>query len=197
MTLLLLTLLVSYLVGAIPFGYLVARWRGVDIFQQGSGNIGATNVARVLGWREGVLTLLGDVLKGFLPVLLAMYFGLEPWEISWVGLASFLGHLYPVFLKFKGGKGVATALGILLAVAPAGTLILASVFALVATTSRAVSLASLIAAVLAPLVLWLLWYPLPFVGLSFVLALLIVIRHRENIQRLLAGVEPKFKINSQ
>ena len=136
-------------------------------------------------------------MKGFLPVLLSWYFGFEPWAIFGVGLASFLGHLYPVFLKFKGGKGVATALGILLAVAPAAMVILASVFVLVAIISRAVSLASLIAAVLTPLVLWLLRYPLPFVGLSFVLALLIVVRHRENIHRLLAGVEPKFKINSQ
>jgi glycerol-3-phosphate acyltransferase PlsY len=187
----------AYLCGSVPVGFLLASLTGVDIRRRGSGNIGATNVARVVGWREGVLTLLGDVLKGFLPVLLSLYFGFDPWAIFWIGLASFLGHLYPVFLKFKGGKGVATALGILLAVAPAAAVILASVFALVATTSRAVSLASLIAAVLAPLVLWFLWYPLPFVGLSFVLALLIVVRHRENIQRLLAGVEPKFKINSQ
>ena len=187
----------AYLCGSVPVGFLLASLAGIDIRRRGSGNIGATNVARVVGWREGVLTLLGDVLKGFLPVLLSWYFGFEPWAIFWVGLASFLGHLYPVFLKFKGGKGVATALGILLAVAPAAMAILASVFVLVALISRAVSLASLIAAVLAPLVLWLLRYPLPFVSLSFVLALLIVVRHRENIQRLLAGVEPKFKINSQ
>jgi acyl phosphate:glycerol-3-phosphate acyltransferase len=187
----------AYLCGSVPVGFLLASLAGIDIRRRGSGNIGATNVARVVGWREGVLTLLGDVLKGFLPVLLSRYFGFEPWAIFWVGLASFLGHLYPVFLKFKGGKGVATALGILLAVAPAAMVILASIFVLVAIISRAVSLASLIAAVLTPLVLWLLRYPLPFVGLSFVLALLIVVRHRENIQRLLAGDEPKFKINSQ
>ncbi len=187
----------AYLSGSVPVGFLLASLTGVDIRRQGSGNIGATNVARVVGWRRGLLTLLGDVLKGLLPVLLALYFGLEPWAIFWVGLTSFLGHVYPVFLKFRGGKGVATALGILLAVAPAATAILALVFAVVAVSSRAVSLASLIAAALAPLVLWLLWCPLPFVALSFVLALLIVVRHRENIQRLLAGVEPKFKINSQ
>jgi glycerol-3-phosphate acyltransferase PlsY len=140
---------------------------------------------------------LGDIVKGLFPVLLAHYYGIGPWGVSWVGFASFLGHLYPVFLKFKGGKGVATASGILLGVVPIGTVVLAGIFALVAITSRAVSLASLVAAGLAPLVLWLLAYPAPYVGLAFVLALLIVLRHRENIQRLVAGVEPKFKLNSR
>lgn len=188
---------VAYLCGSIPVGVLLARLAGVDIRHQGSGNIGATNVARVVGWRQGVLTLAGDMLKGLLPVLLALYFGLGAWEVAGVGLAAFLGHLYPVFLNFKGGKGVSTALGILTALAPKAIPVLGLIFAAVVGISRAVSLASITAACLAPVVLWLLSYPVPYVGLSFVLALLILVRHRANIQRLLSGAEPKFKINSR
>ena len=187
----------AYLCGSVPVGFLLACAEGVDIRHRGSGNIGATNVARIVGWRHGVLTLLGDTAKGLIPVVLARYFGLEIGQVVWVGLAAFLGHLYPVFLGFKGGKGVATALGVLAAVAPQATLLLAVVFGIIAGTSRAVSLASIIAAGLAPLVLWLLSYPGPAVGLGLVLALLITIRHRDNIQRLVTGAEPKFKVNSQ
>jgi glycerol-3-phosphate acyltransferase PlsY len=187
----------AYICGSIPVGFLLASAEGVDIRRSGSGNIGATNVARVVGWRHGVLTLVGDTAKGLIPVVLGRYFGLGIEQISWIALATFLGHLYPVFLGFKGGKGVATALGVLLAVAPQATLVLAIVFGAVAGTSRAVSLASLVAAGLAPLVLWLLSYPRPIIGLGLVLALLIVLRHRENIQRLLSGAEPKFKLNSR
>jgi glycerol-3-phosphate acyltransferase PlsY len=130
-------------------------------------------------------------------VLLALYVGLHSWDVVWVGLAAFFGHLYPVFLKFRGGKGVATALGILLALAPEAALVLALVFALVAGLSRAVSIASIITAGLAPLVVWFLSYPGPVIGLNLILAFFIILRHHENIQRLISGAEPKFKLNSQ
>lgn len=187
----------AYVCGSIPVGFLLASAEGVDIRRRGSGNIGATNVARVMGWRRGVVTLLGDTAKGLIPVALARYFGLEISQVVWVALAAFLGHLYPVFLGFKGGKGVATALGTLVGLAPQATLVLAAVFAVVVTVSRAVSLASIVAAVLAPLVLWFFSYPPPVIGAGLILALLVVIRHRDNIRRLTSGAEPKFKVNSQ
>ncbi|HWP58831.1 MAG TPA: glycerol-3-phosphate 1-O-acyltransferase PlsY [Candidatus Acidoferrales bacterium] len=189
-----LTLLaLAYLCGSVPVGFLLSAAAGVDIRACGSGNIGATNVARVVGWRQGLFTLLGDAAKGFLPVLVARYLEFADPQVALAGLAAFLGHLYPAFLKFRGGKGVATAFGVLLAVAPLSVLILALVFALVAAVTRAASAASLAAAAAVPLVLWLLKSSAPIVGLGLVMALLVIWRHRDNIQRLLAGTEPKFK----
>jgi glycerol-3-phosphate acyltransferase PlsY len=187
----------AYLCGSVPVGFLLASAEGVDIRRSGSGNIGATNVARVMGWRRGVATLLGDSAKGLIPVALARYFGLTIEQVVWVALAAFLGHLYPVFLGFKGGKGVATALGILVGLAPQATVVLAAVFAVVVGISRAVSLASIVAAVLAPVLLWFFAYPPPVIAAGLILALMVVIRHRDNIRRLTSGVEPKFKVNSQ
>ena len=191
-----LLVLLAYLCGSIPVGFLLAWAEGVDIRARGSGNIGATNVARVVGWRHGILTLAGDAVKGLVPVILARYLGFELWQVALTGLAAFLGHLYPVFLAFKGGKGVATALGVLLGVAPAAIAILALVFGVVAAATRAASPASIASAVVAPLVLWVLAYPEPIVGLGLILALLVILRHRENIRRLVSGTEPKFKANA-
>ena len=109
LTLILIAL--AYLCGSIPVGYLLASAEGIDIRRRGSGNIGATNVARVVGWRHGILTLAGDTAKGLIPVLAARHFDVGLWEVALTGLAAFLGHLYPIFLAFKGGKGVATGLG--------------------------------------------------------------------------------------
>jgi glycerol-3-phosphate acyltransferase PlsY len=187
-----LLILFAYLSGSIPVGYLLGRCSGIDVRQVGSGNIGATNVARVAGRSQGVFTLLGDAAKGFIPVVLSSYWGFSLEASVLAGAAAFLGHLFPVFLKLQGGKGVATALGVLMWLAPAGTLVLAGIFLATALSKRLVSLASLIAAGASPLVLWSLSYPLPVVALSIFFALMIVLRHRDNIRRLLAGVEPKF-----
>src|ERR1051325_7317564 len=127
MALAVLTILGAYLIGAIPFGYLVARWRGVDIFQHGSGNIGATNVGRVLGRKFGVLVLLLDFAKGALPVLAARMIASRwpdalVWREGWLevltGLAAFLGHLFPLYLGMRGGKGVATGTGVAFVLVP-------------------------------------------------------------------------------
>jgi glycerol-3-phosphate acyltransferase PlsY len=187
-----LLIVFSYLSGSIPVGYLLGRLSGVDVRQVGSGNIGATNVARVAGRTQGALTLLGDAGKGFIPVLLSSYLGFSLEVSALAGAAAFLGHLFPAFLKFQGGKGVATALGVLLWLAPAGTLVLAGIFLATALSRRMVSLSSLIAAGTAPIVLWSLSYPPPVLALSGFMAILIVLRHRDNIRRLFAGVEPKF-----
>jgi glycerol-3-phosphate acyltransferase PlsY len=184
--------LFSYLLGSIPTGYIIGSLAGVDIREVGSGNIGATNVARVVGKKRGLLTLIADVTKGFLPVFVAARLGLSHTAVAVIGIAAFLGHLYPVFLKFHGGKGVATALGVLLALAPMATVVLLAVFGVFAITSRLVSLSSIAAALAAPIVLWFFAYPAIFIAMSAFLAVMIVVRHRGNIQRMLAGTEPRF-----
>jgi glycerol-3-phosphate acyltransferase PlsY len=183
--------LIAYLLGAVPTGYILGSLAGVDVRKAGSGNVGATNVARVVGKRHGIFTLIADVAKGFVPVFIALYLNFSALATASVGIAAFLGHLYPVFLRFKGGKGVATALGVFLALAPWATLVLILVFAAVLLAARAVSLGSMIAAAAAPLVLWLTAHPPTYVWMSFLIAAMIVLRHRENIQRLLSGTEPK------
>src|SRR3954471_2258502 len=110
-----LLIVFAYLLGSVPTGYILGYFSGIDVRKAGSGNVGATNVARVAGKKVGILTLIGDAAKGFLPVLLARRLGFDPTVLGLAALAAFLGHLYPVFLNFRGGKGVATALGALVA----------------------------------------------------------------------------------
>ena len=187
-----LVILFAYLLGSVPTGFLLGSLAGVDVRKAGSGNVGATNVARVAGKKHGFLTLLGDTAKGFVPVFLALQLGLGAAATGLVALAAFSGHLYPIFLKFQGGKGVATALGALLALAPAATLVLVIIFSLVAAASRIVSLASIVAAGAAPAVIGFFGYPPASTGASLAMAVIIIWRHRANIERLRAGVEPKF-----
>jgi glycerol-3-phosphate acyltransferase PlsY len=182
----------AYLMGSIPTGFILGAWAGVDVRKSGSGNVGATNVARVVGKRQGIYTLIADAAKGFLPVLIALQLGFSTTVVAFVAVAAFLGHLFPVFLKFKGGKGVATALGVFLALAPWASLVLVLLFVLVVLVSRIVSLSSMIAAAAAPAVFWYFSYSAAVIGTSAFLALMILVRHRSNIQRLIAGTEPKF-----
>jgi acyl phosphate:glycerol-3-phosphate acyltransferase len=182
----------AYLLGSIPTGFIVGSWAGVDVRKSGSGNVGATNVARVVGRRQGIYTLAADIGKGFLPVFTALQLGFSTSSVVFVGMAAFLGHLFPVFLKFKGGKGVATALGVFFALAPWASLVLVLLFAAVIWVSRIVSLSSMIVAVAAPAVCWCFSYSAAVIETSAFLAVMIVVRHRSNIQRLLAGTEPKF-----
>jgi glycerol-3-phosphate acyltransferase PlsY len=187
-----LLVICSYLLGSVPSGFIVGKLSGLDVRKAGSGNIGATNVARLLGKKGGVLTLIADTAKGIIPVFAVQQMGLSDRIAALVGIAAFLGHLYPIFLKFKGGKGVATALGVLLGLAPLATIILLGVFAAVAFTTRIVSLSSIITAVAAPLVLWLFYYSSPYIVMTAFMAIMIVFRHYGNIQRLLKGTEPRF-----
>jgi len=182
----------SYLLGSIPTGYIVGASAGIDVRKVGSGNVGATNVARTVGKTKGLLTLVADIAKGFIPVFIALRLGLAYTVVAVVGIVAFLGHLYPLFLKFRGGKGVATAFGVLLALAPAACVILIVVFGLVVYFSRIASLSSIAAAAAAPITLWSLSYPPMFIFVGFVFAVMIILRHRSNIQRLLAGTEPRF-----
>jgi len=186
-----LLVLFAYLLGSVPTGYILGSLAGVDVRKAGSGNVGATNVARVVGKRHGIFTLVADIAKGFVPVVIALNLGLTSTATAFVGMAAFLGHLYPVFLGFQGGKGVATALGVFLGLAPWATLVLMVIFVLVILTTRVVSLSSMVAAASAPIVFWLLSSPPLLTGTSLFIALMIVLRHRGNIQRLLSGTEPR------
>jgi glycerol-3-phosphate acyltransferase PlsY len=182
----------AYLLGSIPSGYIVGILAGVDVRDVGSGNIGATNVARTLGKGLGILTLAADTAKGYVPVLIALRLGFRPAAVALVAIAAFLGHLYPVFLRFRGGKGVATAFGALLAIAPTATLALIGVFGAVVVCSRRISLGSITAGLAAPVALWAAAAPAAFVAMSAILAVMVIVRHRDNIKRLLAGTEPRF-----
>ena len=191
-----LLVLIAYLIGSIPMGYIVGSWAGIDVRKAGSGNVGATNVARVVGRRQGIFTLFADAAKGFIPAISALALGLAPPAVAAVGIAAFLGHLYPVFLNFRGGKGVSTALGVFLALAPWASAVLIVGFIGIFAATRLVSLSSLAAAVCAPIVLWLFSYPSAWVLMSLFIALMVTLRHRGNIRRLLSGTEPRFRSTS-
>ncbi|MBF0382766.1 MAG: glycerol-3-phosphate 1-O-acyltransferase PlsY [Magnetococcales bacterium] len=181
----------SYLIGAIPFGLLVAKTMGgVDIRTIGSGNIGATNVLRAVGKKAGATALLLDIGKGAVPVIIAKtLYGTENIITLYCALAAFFGHLYPIYLGFKGGKGVATALGIVAAWVPIAGAITLFIWIAMAKTFKYSSLAALTAFATLPFMLFFLEEPTPM-SASYVLTILIYWRHRANIQRLIAGIEP-------
>ena len=179
-----------YLIGSIPVGFLVARAAGgFDIRGKGSGNIGATNVLRTLGPVPAVLTLLGDVAKGYLAVRAAEVLGPEPVWGAAGALLAIVGNCWPVFLRFKGGKGVATALGAFLALTPRAILLAAGVWIVIAAAFRYVSLASILGCVGLALGAWLFGYAPMYAGAAACAAGLIVWRHHENVKRLLSGTE--------
>ncbi|RUV74368.1 MAG: glycerol-3-phosphate 1-O-acyltransferase PlsY [Mesorhizobium sp.] len=184
-----LALVFGYLLGSIPFGLLITRAAGLgDVRNIGSGNIGATNVLRTGNKGLAAATLLLDALKGTAAVLIAGRFALELGP--WAGLGAFFGHLFPVWLGFKGGKGVATYLGVLIALAWQVALIFAIVWLAVAFLFRYSSLAALTAAVIVPIALYVLSTP-EIAGLFALMSLIVIIKHRANITRLLAGTEGK------
>lgn len=186
-------LLISYLLGAMPFGLLISRTCcGIDPREQGSGNIGATNVGRVCGTRYGAMTLALDILKGFLPVLLAASFSESYFFLTLVATAAVCGHMFSVFLHGKGGKGVATWVGALLAISPWAVIICGLAFLAALYFYNFVSLASLVMVALMPVVLLFqgLFGAIP---MALVLMGLIFWKHSENIQRLMAGEEHPWK----
>ena len=193
-----LILIIGYLLGSIPCGLLVALGvKGIDPRRSGSGNIGATNVLRTAGKKEGLLTLLGDLGKGYLAVFLALKFaqGGEVWVLA-AGLSAVLGHLYSIFLRFRGGKGVATSLGVLLAIHPAVALATLGLWAAGFLTSKISSVGALIAFGMLPLTVALLQGAGYFLLFSVVVTLLIYFKHLENIQRLLKGSEGKIRVGN-
>ena len=190
MALSILGILAAYLIGAIPVGFLVARAAGgTDIRRAGSGNIGATNVLRTLGVLPAVLTLAGDIVKGYLAVSAARAIGTEAWAGAAGAVAAVTGNCWPVFLAFRGGKGVATGLGAFLALIPWAVAPAAALWIAVTALSRYVSLACIVACVSLPVSAALLGYPRQAVIAAVVTAAIIIWRHRENIVRLASGSE--------
>ncbi len=182
----------GYLLGSISTAVVIARLMKLeDPRNVGSGNPGATNILRYGGRRAAALTLLGDALKGVIPVLVARAFTAEPMILALTGLLSFLGHLYPIFFGFRGGKGVATALGVWLALSPWVALALVTTWLAMAGAFRYSSLAAVTAAALAPVYVWIFLGQPPYVVVSTIMSLLLIWRHRANIKKLLAGAESK------
>lgn len=190
MTILLVT---AYLLGSVPTGLLLGKAYGIDVRKEGSGNIGATNLYRTLGRKVGVITLIGDCLKGLIPVVVVKMSSMPAEYAAWVGLAAFCGHVFSVFLRFKGGKGVATALGVFLALSPLAVTVALVVFIALMLVWRYVSLGSIAAAATMPLAVLLLGGGKVLIVVTLVIAAVVIVKHHENIRRLLAGTESRFK----
>lgn len=188
-----LAIVLAYLAGSIPFGLLLGKMAGVDVRDSGSRNIGATNVTRLVGKKLGVVTLLLDAAKGLLPMVIAQAAGAPAHTVLVCGAAAFVGHCYPVYLRFRGGKGVATALGVFLfldLIAVVGGI---AIFVLAVALSGYVSLGSLLAASTVSLLVWLRYGLEAYFFLALFVTSLIWLKHHENIGRLLRGEEKSFK----
>ncbi|MCL5058281.1 MAG: glycerol-3-phosphate 1-O-acyltransferase PlsY [Actinobacteria bacterium] len=191
-----LYIIASYLIGSIPFGFIAAKIRGIDIRLHGSGNIGATNVWRTIGPGAGLAVLALDAAKGAAAVFIGRQAGLEGLEML-TGIAALVGHAFPVYLGFKGGKIIATGAGVLLALAPPVLLIALTVFIIVVLVSRYVSLGSVCAALSVPLSMFLLHYSLLYIVFGGVLCLFAVLKHIPNLKRLARGTESKISFKTQ
>ena len=187
----------SYLLGAVPFGLLVGKMAGVDVREKGSRNIGATNVNRLLGKKFGVITLVCDCLKGYLPMLIGAWFAgrgqVGEWTVIGCGIAAVVGHMFPVYLSFKGGKGVATGLGVFLYLSPLAILMSLGIFVAAVALSGFVSAGSLLASAFMVVWLYLLGASPAVLTGAVVVAALIWLKHHENIGRLLRGEEKSWK----
>lgn len=195
----LIAIIVAYLVGGIPFGYLLVRWKtGEDVRDKGSGNIGATNVLRTTGRAVAVATLLLDIAKGLFAVWLAdKLSGGSPVWMSLAALAVMAGHAFPVFLKFQGGKAVASFIGAFLYLTPIPMLAALVVFVIVVAATRQISMGSIVAAGALPLATWLIEHP-PWIVIAatLVAGLFLIYRHRANIERIRAGTENAFRFGN-
>ena len=181
----------SYLIGSIPVGVMVGRAFGFDPRAVGSGNVGMTNVARAGGKSPAAITFVGDLLKGLIPVVIGRAAGLAAGGLAMVAFAAFLGSIASIFLKFTGGRGVATSLGIWIILAPIPVIVAALVFLAVVALSRTMSLASISAAIAIVPAVAVGGRPRPYILLAIGISALVLLRHRENINRLIAGEEPR------
>lgn len=183
-------IILSYLLGSIPFGVLVSKFKGIDLRSKGSGNIGATNVLRTIGKGAAAFTLIGDLLKGSLAIISAKYFLVEPW-IAISGIAVISGHIFPLFLKFKGGKGVATAFGVILIYSPLVAICSISLWVIMVYVFRYSSLGAIISFLFLPVIMALLDPEKVKILLSVFISGVIILRHKENVKRLFKGMETK------
>jgi len=180
----------SFLLGSIPFGYLIALFKGIDIRKYGSGNVGATNVARVLGKKYGIAVYILDFLKGFIPTFIAVKnFGIESWVTTAIGLSPILGHMFSPFLHFRGGKGVATSSGVLLALSPLLGFLALALWFVIYKKSGFVSLGSILSAFAVMYIAGSLGYPTNVLLLVGLVAVLVLVKHKSNVERLLEGRE--------
>jgi glycerol-3-phosphate acyltransferase PlsY len=196
-----LLILIAYVLGSIPNALWVGKtFKNIDVREHGSKNTGSTNAARVLGAKLGIFTLILDILKGALPTylgivlganLLTRITGIDKLDIIVIGMAAILGHTFSLFLKFKGGKAVATTLGVFLVLVPYAILILLVVFFVIFGLTKYVSLASIVSAVALPITVYLTTRHIPLTVLGIIIGLLVIIRHKENIKRLINGTESK------
>ncbi|MFN7161453.1 MAG: glycerol-3-phosphate 1-O-acyltransferase PlsY [Fimbriimonadales bacterium] len=193
---LLVAMIAAFWVGALPFGYWAARLRGIDIRKVGSGNIGATNVFRVLGAKVGLTVLLLDALKGFLPTWLAVRAGADDVSAILVGVAAILGHTFSPLVGFKGGKGIATGLGALLAAAPLTVAVAFPVWLVAFLLTRWVSLGSVLAAATVPIAAYFWGHSMPAVGILAATSAIVIWKHRSNLRRIVRGEEPKLQLRS-
>ncbi|EEP61317.1 glycerol-3-phosphate 1-O-acyltransferase PlsY [Sulfurihydrogenibium yellowstonense] len=184
-------LIITYLLGSIPFGLIISKLFGKDIRKEGSGNIGATNVTRVLGKKAGLLVLILDMLKGFLPIYIAKYI-FDTKLVSLLAIASVIGHCFSIFLKFKGGKGVATAIGVLLALSFKAALIVIMFWLGVFLVSGYVSLASMLSASISWVIINFIENNIYYTYAAFIIGLIIILKHKDNLDRLLKGTEYRF-----
>lgn len=191
-----LLILLSFFIGAIPFGLIIGRLKaGIDITQRGSGNIGATNVTRELGIKWGVITLLLDISKGFFPLIIAMKIPIQYHNLFLIilSLVILLGHMYSPFLRFKGGKGVSTGFGIFLALSPVSAMISFCIFLVTVYLFNYISLGSIASACFMPVILALMDKHATVITISFLTALLILVAHSDNMIRIITGHERKWK----
>ena len=200
-----LLILIAYVLGSIPNALWVGKtFKNIDVREHGSKNTGSTNAARVLGAKLGIFTLILDILKGALPTylgivlganLLTRITGIDKLDIIVIGMAAILGHTFSLFLKFKGGKAVATTLGVFLVLVPYAILILLVIFFVIFGLTRYVSLASIVSAVALPITVYLTTRHIPLTILGIIIGLLVIIRHKENIKRLINGTESKLSFS--
>ena len=200
-----LLILIAYVLGSIPNALWVGKtFKNIDVREHGSKNTGSTNAARVLGPKLGIFTLILDILKGALPTylgivlgadLLTRMTGIDKLDVIVIGMAAILGHTFSLFLKFKGGKAVATTLGVFLVLVPYAILILLVIFFVIFGLTRYVSLASIISAVALPITVYLTTRHIPLTILGIIIGLLVIIRHKENIKRLINGTESKLSFS--
>ena len=202
-----LLMVISYILGSVPNALWIGKvFKGIDIREHGSRNTGSTNAARVLGAKLGILTLILDVSKGLVPTLIAILLRVDffqnltkilNFDYVLVGICAILGHVFSMFMNFKGGKAVATTLGVFLILVPKAILFAAIVFFVVFAISRYVSLSSILAAISLPIFIYFLYQQTIYVILGILIAILIVVKHRSNIERLKNGTESKFSLKNK
>ena len=191
-------MIVAYILGSIPNALWIGKvFKGIDVRGHGSKNTGSTNAARVLGAKLGILTLILDISKGAIPTLIATMLLDSTISAILVGICAILGHSFSIFMKFKGGKAVATTVGVFIVLVPGAILLAAVIFFLVFGITRYVSLSSMIGAISLPIWIMIFYKNIPLTIFGMIIAILIIVRHKSNIQRLLNGTESKFSINKK